>query len=314
MPLYKLHDFDPSYRDTFGGDDIKGLDVYTDTNNEKVGSVHDVLVDDEGRFRYLIVDTGFWVFGKKVLLPVGQSMIDYNQGRVFARFSKEQVQDLPEFSDNLKVDYDYEERVRGVSAAPMSGSTMDASAPVEASGLMNQAPVDPMAASAMSATAYDRNTYNYDRDASLYNLNDRDHQSLRLYEERLIANKTRQKTGTVTIGKHVETDTARVAVPLEKERVVIERTAVTGAARTVTPGDVDFHEGEVARVEVYEETPDIRKEAFVREEVKVKKVTEQETVNAEDVIRRQELDVDTEGNPVISNNVPANRQTTKSDR
>lgn len=292
MPLYKLHDFDPSYRDTFGGDDIKGLDVYTETTNEKIGSVHDALVDDEGRFRYLIVDTGFWVFGKKVLLPVGQSIIDYNQGRVFARFSKEQVQDLPEFGDDLKIDYEYEERVRGVyrpsamnTAAPTSGAAMDASAPLQAA----------------ATNAHDRDSYNYDRDASLYDMNDRDHQALKLYEERLVASKTRQKTGAVTVGKRVETDTAHVSVPLEKERVVIERTAVTG--RAVTPGDIDFQEGEVARVEVYEETPDIRKEAFVREEVRVKKVTEQETVNAEGVTRREELEVNTEGNPVVNRNI-----------
>jgi len=36
------------------------------------------------------------------------------------------------------------------------------------------------------------------------------------------------------------------------------------------PGEIDFQEG-VARIEVYEET-DIHKEAFVREEVRVRKV------------------------------------------
>lgn len=99
-----------------------------------------------------------------------------------------------------------------------------------------------------------------------------DSQTLKLYEERLIANKQRRKTGEVTVGKHVETDTARVAVPVEKERVVIERTNPTNA--TPTSPDQAFREGEAARMEIYEETPDIRKEAVVREEVRVKKVVE----------------------------------------
>ena len=30
MPLYKLEQFDPNYRETFGGDDVKGLELYTE--------------------------------------------------------------------------------------------------------------------------------------------------------------------------------------------------------------------------------------------------------------------------------------------
>jgi len=51
-------------------------------------------------------------------------------------------------------------------------------------------------------------------------------------------------------------------------------------------GSVNFGEGEV-HMEIYEETPDIHKEAFVREEVKVKKVVEQETVETQETIRRE---------------------------
>jgi len=47
--------------------------------------------------------------------------------------------------------------------------------------------------------------------------------------------------------------------------------------------------GREAHVEIYEEKADIHK-AFVREEVKVTKVVEQETVEAE-TLRREELDV-----------------------
>jgi len=82
-------------------------------------------------------------------------------------------------------------------------------------------------------------------------------------------------------------------VPIEKERVVVERVTPADAGRAVAP--VNFGEGEVARIETYEETPDIHKEAFVREEVKVKKVVDQETVEAQETLRREELDVDTEG-------------------
>ncbi len=297
MVLYKLQDFDADYRNTdFDNYEIRDFDVYSDINDEKVGTVKDILVDDTGRFRYLVVDTGFWIFGKQVLLPVGRSRISYADQRVYATgLTQEQVESLPEFNDLERVDYDYEERVRGVYRTPFAETPLETSTPVEAT-----APLDtPSAYSETTArattpaprTTYDRDTYTYDREPDLYNTSDRNHQNLKLYEERLIAHKTRAKTGEVSVGKHVETDRANVSVPIEKERVVIERTTPTDAGRTASPGEVNFREGEVARMDVYEETPDIRKEAVVREEVKVKKVVETDTVEAQETLRREELDI-----------------------
>lgn len=309
MALYKIKDFDPDYRNHFDGQDIKDLDLYS--GDQKVGSVNDVLVDEEGRFRYLVINTGAWIFGKRVLLPIGRASIDYSGRRVHVNgLTKQQVEDLPEFTDDLKIDYDQEERVRNVyrPTAATAGTTLNA--PLEGSAPLNSpTPIDGAAYTGSSAgvapleasaglTSYDRDTYHYDMEPDLYAVDESKHPSLKLYEERLIANKTRQKTGEVTIGKRVETETARVSVPVEKERVVIERSAAT-AGTAVTPGEAAFQEGEVARMEVYEETPDIHKEAFVREEVRVKKVVEQDTVTAEEEIRREELDMNTQGRPIV---------------
>jgi len=279
MPLYKLEDFDPSYQETLGGDDIKSLDLYTQSG-EKIGSIADALVDPEGRFRYLVVETGFGGMGKQILLPIGLSHIDYNVRRVTVDgLSKTQVEHLPEYNNRMTVDYDYEEQVRGVYRPLTSTSS---------------------STSTQSSAAYSRDTYNYEQDAALYNLNDQNHQVIKLYEERLIASKSRVKTGEVAVGKHIETETARVSVPVEKERVIIERVTPTDAGAVVSPGEVNFQEGEVARIEVFEETPDIQKEAFVREEVRVRKVVEQDTVEAQETIRREELDINTDGSPVVN--------------
>ncbi len=123
--------------------------------------------------------------------------------------------------------------------------------------------------------------------------------NLKLYEERLKVDKDTVRTGQVSVGKRVETETASVSVPVEKERVVIERTPVTGTA--VTPDANAFETGAVANVDVYEEKANIRKEAFVAEEVNVRKESVQETVTATEEIRREELDVDTDGNTVVTN-------------
>jgi uncharacterized protein (TIGR02271 family) len=310
MVLYKLEDFDSDYRDTFGGDEIKGYDVYADRTEEKIGTVKNILVDESGNFRYLVVDTGFWIFGKQVLLPVGRSSIDHNAHRIHALgFTKEQAENLPEFNDSLKVDYDYEERVRGVYRTPATESRLDTSAPIGASEPLDSTPTDavptPSAVSNQpSTTSYNRDTYSYQQEPSLYEMNEQDHQTLRLYQERLIANKKRVKTGEVAIGKRVETETARVSVPVEKERVIVERTTPADAGTVVAPGEASFREGEVAHLEIYEESADIQKQAFVREEVTIRKEVEQDTVNASEQLRREELDVDAEGLSVVDTSSP----------
>jgi uncharacterized protein (TIGR02271 family) len=271
MPLYKLAEFDPQYRETFGGDDVKGLNLYTE-GEVKIGSVADALVDQDGRFRYLVIDTGIDTLGKKILLPIGLSRINYPARSVYVDgLSKQQVEMLPEYHENLTVDEDYEEKVRSVFRPTGSNAS------------------------------YDRTRYSYQQEPNLYNLNEQYHQTLRLHEERLIANKHRVKTGEVAVGKHIETETARVAVPIRKERVLIERVSPADAGTVVDPKELQFQEGEVARIEVYEETPEIRKEAFVREEVRVKKLVDRDTVEAEDTIRREELDIHTTGELHIDN-------------
>jgi len=62
MPLVKLEDFDPNYRESFDGNDLKGMGSIQ--TQMKIGTVNDALVDEEGHFRYFIVDLGFWIFGK----------------------------------------------------------------------------------------------------------------------------------------------------------------------------------------------------------------------------------------------------------
>lgn len=298
MVLYKLEDFDANYQSSFGGDDIKGYDVYSDRDNEKVGTVKNILVDESGHFRYLVVDTGFWIFGKQVLLPVGRSRIDQGNHRVYAvGFIKEQAEDLPEFSEDLRIDYDYEERVRGVYRT----QPLEASAPLDAPAAPTPYKAPETEATPVAGRNADdnRNTYTYQQEPDLYEMNEQNHPTLKLYEERLVANKTRQKTGEVKIGKHVETETERVSVPLEKERVVIERVTPENANQSVSPGESAFRSEEVARMDIYEEKPDIRKEAVLREEVRVKKQVDQEMVRSQEQIRREELDVDSEDRPIV---------------
>jgi PRC-barrel domain len=62
MSLHKIKDFDSEYNTHSKDPDLKGLSMYAGT--DKIGSINNVLVDDEGKFRYLIVDSGGWIMGK----------------------------------------------------------------------------------------------------------------------------------------------------------------------------------------------------------------------------------------------------------
>ncbi|MBG1261389.1 DUF2382 domain-containing protein [Nostoc commune] len=277
MPLQKISEFDTDYRNTLEGNDIKGMGVYVQGTDEKIGTVNDAVLDDQGAFRYLIVDIGFWIFGKKVLLPVGKSRIDSTANRLYVvGITREQAENLPEYQEHTTLDYDYEEQVRGGYRTPS----------VESSAALG---------SAVGRTTPSPDSYTYADDADLYDVSAHEDQTFKLYQERLVANKQRRKSGEVAINKRVETETARVAVPVEKERVVIERVTSQDTGKVVSAEATDFSEGEVAHIDLYEEVADIHKEAFLREEVKVQKVVDKETVEAEETIRREELNVEADG-------------------
>lgn len=145
MALYKISDFYADYQNTIQGIDIKSMSVYTQETGEKIGAVTDALVDDEGEFRYLIVDIDFWIFGKKVLLPIECGRIDSDANRVYVAMTKQQVEDLPEYEVCTMFNYDYSEQ------APLDTSALLAMAAIASS----------VAVADRIAPVYDRETYSY---------------------------------------------------------------------------------------------------------------------------------------------------------
>lgn len=205
MALLKIEDFHPNYGQVFSSNgNIVNFDVYSDITNEKIGAVKDILVDEhDGSFRYLIVDLGFWIFGKQVLLPIGRSRIDYSQQRIYTKgLTKEQAEHLPEFTQELKIDEDYEERVR---TGYRDSASFDPIYTVDPLGnpIAPTVPYGPMALNEVAALSvphtdertinipesanptFDRNTYRYENEPSLYEINEKDHPSLKSYSERL---------------------------------------------------------------------------------------------------------------------------------
>jgi len=317
MALYRLKEYYPNYSESTGDNRLDKIDtfsVYTEPGQEKVGSVKDLLVDESGRFRYVVVDTGPWIFGKTVLLPIGLANFDYNNERIYVNgLSKEQVENLPEYKDYKNIDEKYETNVRNQyqpmasrrssrqfinrTDAPMQ-PLEDQSATLGSSSTAMQGLEQQRNVNVNTGAKANTNAYDYDRDPGFYGLSEEDnHGPLRLYEERLITHRNRFKAGEVTLGKHVESKTVETDVPVERERVVIERRDV--GSQPVAADAADFRDQEIARVDVYGEEVNVEKQAVVREEVSLRKEKEQDTVHVKDQVRREELDVDTHGNPDI---------------
>jgi PRC-barrel domain len=63
---------------------------------------------------YLVVDTGPWILGKKVMIPAGTvTHIDHTDRKVYVDRTKEQVKSSPEFDQDMYTDAAYRDKVGG---------------------------------------------------------------------------------------------------------------------------------------------------------------------------------------------------------
>jgi hypothetical protein len=63
---------------------------------------------------YIVVDTGPWIFGKKVLLPAGVLRdADFDDEKVFVNRTKEQIKKAPEFDADRYRDEGYRNEIGG---------------------------------------------------------------------------------------------------------------------------------------------------------------------------------------------------------
>lgn len=184
MALKKLTDFDPGYFD-FGDDGVRGFNVYIEGTEEKLGIVQDILLDERGYFRYLVVDFGLLIFNKKVVLPVGCCRVDDEAQQVYVLgLDRAQAESLPEYSDQALASNDYEEQVRRVYDPPGSLTPSTGSSTTIASSGIEQTTATPTQRDGLWPVGDHRSNY---QQLKLYELNDYDHATLKLYQQRLLA-------------------------------------------------------------------------------------------------------------------------------
>jgi hypothetical protein len=98
-----------TYRDaSIGTMNIVGYDV--EAIDGSIGKIDEAT--NEIGASYIVVDTGPWIFGKKVLLPAGVlDRVDTGDEKVYVNRTKDEIKDSPEFDESRYRDDTYRDEV-----------------------------------------------------------------------------------------------------------------------------------------------------------------------------------------------------------
>jgi hypothetical protein len=88
--------------------DLVGYDVAATDGG--VGSIDEASYETDAS--WLVVDTGPWIFGRKVLLPAGTvERVDHRERTVFVDRTKDQIKGSPEYDPDTFGSREYRDRV-----------------------------------------------------------------------------------------------------------------------------------------------------------------------------------------------------------
>jgi hypothetical protein len=100
-----------TYREqTWAGTDLTGFDV--EATDGGIGKVDEATYDVGSS--YLVIDTGPWIFGKKVMLPAGAiDRIDTEDRKIYVSRAKDEIKSAPEFDETRYTDPAYRDELGG---------------------------------------------------------------------------------------------------------------------------------------------------------------------------------------------------------
>ena len=82
------------------GTDVTGFDV--EATDGSIGKVDKATYKTGGS--YLVVDTGWWIFGKKRMVPAGVvERVDLDARKVYLRVSKDDVKNAPDYDPDRAI-------------------------------------------------------------------------------------------------------------------------------------------------------------------------------------------------------------------
>ncbi|MGE5690549.1 MAG: PRC-barrel domain-containing protein [Pseudomonadota bacterium] len=97
--------------DLHSGDiDLVGYEV--EALDGGIGKIDEATYDTGAS--YVVVDTGPWIFGKKVMLPAGTvNQVDHDERKVYVDRDKDQIKAAPEYDESSHSDPAYRDKLGG---------------------------------------------------------------------------------------------------------------------------------------------------------------------------------------------------------
>lgn len=272
---------------------IVDFDV-VDTANNKIGTVQNLWIDERGQPTFLGVKTG-WVFGKNHVVPVWTATVNGRQRIVRVPFSEDKIKDAPAFDAENDLSEADEQSVRmyygmtGSSGMPR-GESGQTQAQRAAQG---EAPPKIQPTRRPQATG----TSGREQEGT----------TIPLSEEQMRVGKREVEAGGVRLRKIVRTEVVNQPVELKREEVVIERVPASGAQ---TGAGARAFEQEDVFIPLRREEAVVQKEARVREEVQVRKGSTTERQNVSEQVRKEDVEIEKEGEARFETGSGKPRQTT----
>jgi PRC-barrel domain len=89
--------------------DLSGFEVVS-SDGDRIGKVDEAT--DEASASWIVVDTGFWIFGKKRMIPAGAvKSVDFEERVVTVIWSREDIKNAPDDDEARRNDSTYRDEV-----------------------------------------------------------------------------------------------------------------------------------------------------------------------------------------------------------
>jgi uncharacterized protein (TIGR02271 family) len=282
--------------DRFTGieDQYAGYEVY-DRNDEKIGKVDDLFLDENDRAEYIGVKMGFLGIEGTSLIPWELTRVNEEGHRIVVSVDKAQVKEGPSFDDDRDITPDYEERVYshyGLQRAQTNGARGGYGAYY---GDEETGKVGPGMREGDTETGEFRGHSEDDEGVHQSHgsdLEDEDELRVQRTEEELKAGTREREAGALNVRKRVRTEREQVNVPTRHEEVSVERVPVEGREAS----EAEIGEDEVT-MPVTEEEVVTEKRPVVKEELRIRKDVVQGEEIVEEDVRKEEVDVDDQTTP-----------------
>lgn len=252
-----------------GEPDPRGYDLIG-RDGEKIGTIENLLASPTTqRVYFAIVDTGGWFNNKRFALPLREISFDTDRSQARGPYTKAQFEAAPEYVEGTR-DYDrYYSYWTGPSMAGahegyVEGTTVgrEAERTVDAGVGEVRIPVT---------------------------------------EETAEVHKERREAGFISVRKRTDVETKHISEPVTRTRVVAEtREVPAGEQYAYDPNATTLREGEELRVPVVEEELVVEKKPRVTKEVVVRTQAETEQVERDVELRREEVEVEEEGDVEVA--------------